>query len=1084
MKIQKSVPQGASLRRRRGTGGVARRLLAGAAVSGVVVGGVNVSPTFASSVSSAVFSGTGTVTNSGTVYAKQGTALTLTVVTSTDTKCVEVTGAGTLPRQTSSTAKSNWTFTTTAPAGSGAQAFTVAASPNFNANGCNGQTSSTQASYTLDNTGPVVTGAQTPAANANGWNNSNVTVNWTATDAGSGVAGAQPFKTDSVSSNGITTLTAPAQTDRLGNAGAVGSVTVRVDKAAPTITASQTKNADGTTTVSFTCEDSNSGAGDASGIATCLADGSTTNSKTVQPGVTVTGMATDKAGNTATASSTAPRGDTTAPLLSGAPTTQPNTAGWYKGDVTVHWTASDPESGIPTAPADTRIVGEGKGLTSSQSATNGAGLSTTATSSPAVNIDRTPPSTSISGTSNNWVNGNVTVSLSATDNLSQIASTTYSVDGGAAQTGTSFTLSSEGDHTVTYSSTDKAGNLEPAQTAHVKIDKSAPTISHAFTPLSYKDGAWTNQDVTVTFTCADQGGSGVASCTAPVTKSVEGEYVVNGTATDGAGNTASDSVSARIDKTKPTITATAVGTKNAAGWYKDDVTVSYTASDALSGISGTPASDLLREGTNQSASATVTDAAGNSAEAGVTGINVDETAPVLTGSFSGGWHTGDVTVSWTCTDLLSKPAGQPADTIVKGEGANLSSTATCTDNAGNTTTTTVDGIQIDRTAPTTTVSVADPNSAGWYGDAVQVTLSGHDNLSDIDATYYTVDGGAAQTYSGAFTYGTEGTHEIAFWSTDNAGNVETAGAPITLSIDKTAPTTTVIVPSTDSGWYVTSGIPVAFLATDALSGIRATYYAIDGGATQTYGEPFTADLSTGVHTITYWSVDIAGNDEAVGSVKTAEVKVDTIAPVITPTRTPGANSFGWNNTDVKVAFSCTDADSGIPSDVTDGIAGCGPDQTVSSEGENQSVQGDTQDVAGNASSVTVDKISIDKTAPSLTGSPTGDSNGGEWYRGDVSIAWSGTDGLSGIDPATQPANSTIQGEGRYLGASATVSDKAGNEGTGSVTGLKIDRTPLDVAAQLPAGKNAAGWYRGDVTVGFTCADPALADGSAGSGVVR
>ncbi len=48
------------------------------------------------------------------------------------------------------------------------------------------------------------------------------------------------------------------------------------------------------------------------------------------------------------------------------------------------------------------------------------------------------------------------------------------------------------------------------------------------------------------------------------------------------------------------------------------------------------------------------------------------------------------------------------------------------------------------------------------------------------------------------------------------------------------------------------------------SGIRATYYAIDGGATQTYGEPFTADLSTGVHTITYWSVDLAGNEEATG----------------------------------------------------------------------------------------------------------------------------------------------------------------------------------------------------------------------------
>jgi hypothetical protein len=72
----------------------------------------------------------------------------------------------------------------------------------------------------------------------------------------------------------------------------------------------------------------------------------------------------------------------------------------------------------------------------------------------------------------------------------------------------------------------------------------------------------------VTFTCADQGGSGVASCTAPVTKSAEGQHTVIGTATDGAGNSASDSASVRIDKTAPTITATANGTKNAAGWYK------------------------------------------------------------------------------------------------------------------------------------------------------------------------------------------------------------------------------------------------------------------------------------------------------------------------------------------------------------------------------------------------------------------------------------------------------------------------------------------------------------------------------------
>jgi hypothetical protein len=1059
----------------------ARRLVAGAAAAFVVIGGLTVAPATASSVTSATFSGgAGTVSAGGTLYAKQGAALTLSVVTSSDTKCVDVTGAATLPRQTSSSAKTNWTFTTAAPAGNGAQAFTVAASPNFNANGCTGQTNSTQASYTLDNAGPVVSAALTPAANAAGWNNSNVTVNWSATDAGSGVVGTQPFKTDAVSSNGIVTLAAPAQTDRLGNTGSAGSVTVRLDKAAPTITASQTQNPDGTTTITFTCDDSSSGGGDASGVASCLADGSTTNSKTVGPGVTVTGTATDKAGNTATASSTAPKGDTTAPLLSGTPTTQPNGNGWYKNDVTVHWTASDPESGIPTPPADTTITGEGTGLTSTTTVKNGAGLSTTATSSPAVKIDRTAPTTGISGTSNNWINGAVTVTLSPSDNLSGVASTSYSVDGGATQSGTSLTLSTDGDHTVTFSSTDKAGNVEAAQTVHVKIDQTAPTIGHSFAPLSYSDGAWTNQDVTVSFTCNDQGGSGVAGCTGPVSKSAEGNYLVTGTATDGAGNTATDNASVRIDKTKPVITAAADRKPNDAGWYGDDVTVSYTASDALSGISGSPKDDVLGEGANQSASASVTDAAGNSASADVSGINIDKTKPVLSAAFDSGWHTGDVTVNWSCTDALSGVATAPKNDTVTGEGASLSSSASCTDKAGNVATKTVTGIQIDRTAPTTTADVPDLPASGWYTGPVTVTLHGADNGSGVATTHYSVDGGATQSYDGAFSFGTEGTHTIAFWSTDNAGNVETAGAPITLSIDRTAPTTTVINPiAPDSGWFVTSGIPVAFDAADAGSGIAATYYTIDGGVRQTYGEPFTADLSTGTHTITYWSVDLAGNEEAHATTNTVQVKVDTDAPTITGKATPAANGFGWNNTDVDVTFTCDDVGSGLQT----GVAGCAGDTTLSNDGAGQTVHGDAVDVAGNRSSTDYGPVNIDQTKPTLVGVPS-DPNGAGWYKGDVTVRWVGDDALSGIDPATQPADATITGEGSNLGAGpVTIKDKAGNTSLpASVSGIKIDRTAPVITGGATTQPNAAGWYKDAVTVDFSCSDPRLTDGTAGSGV--
>ncbi|OLE24309.1 MAG: hypothetical protein AUG44_19605 [Actinobacteria bacterium 13_1_20CM_3_71_11] len=519
-----------------------------------------------------------------------------------------------------------------------------------------------------------------------------------------------------------------------------------------------------------------------------------------------------------------------------------------------------------------------------------------------------------------------------------------------------------------------------------------------------------------------------------------------------------------IDKTPPTISAVPDRPANANGWYDGDVTVTFACADGLSGVDTCPAAKSLGEGANQSASGTAVDAAGNTASAGLSGINVDKTPPTLTAQFTGGWHTGDVSVTWTCSDALSGVVAQPPADTVTGEGGDLSSTATCTDRAGNTTTKTVSGIQIDRTAPTTTADIPDPLASGWYADAVKVTLTGHDALSGVAATFYTIDGGAAQSYVGPFAFATKGTHTIAYWSVDTAGNVEDAtGNSITLKIDGNPPTTTVINPiSPASGWFVTSGIPVAFDATDAESGVAATYYTIDGGPTQVYGQPFTADLGTGNHTIAYWSVDLAGNSE---TVQTTLVRVDTVPPTITGTRTPAPNGNGWNNTDVTVGFSCTDTDSGI-----NGVVGCGPDQTVSSQGAGQYVQGDAQDVAGNASSTSVGPINIDKTPPTLTGSATADPNNEGWYRGDVTIHWTGDDGLSGIDPASQPADSVITGEGTNLGASATISDRAGNTGGGAVAGIGIDRTPPTISGAPTTGPNPAGWYTGDVVVGFDCTD--------------
>ncbi|MFC5402145.1 OmpL47-type beta-barrel domain-containing protein [Cohnella soli] len=76
-----------------------------------------------------------------------------------------------------------------------------------------------------------------------------------------------------------------------------------------------------------------------------------------------------------------------------------------------------------------------------------------------------------------WINHDCTVNLSASDSGSGVAATYYSVDGGARQTGTSVKLTTDGVHTLTYWSVDRAGNTESKHTVTVKIDKTPPSLS-------------------------------------------------------------------------------------------------------------------------------------------------------------------------------------------------------------------------------------------------------------------------------------------------------------------------------------------------------------------------------------------------------------------------------------------------------------------------------------------------------------------------------------------------------------------------------------------------------------------------------
>jgi hypothetical protein len=231
-------------------------------------------------------------------------------------------------------------------------------------------------------------------------------------------------------------------------------------------------------------------------------------------------------------------------------------------------------------------------------------LTITATASPAANAA-------------GWNNTNVTVMFACSDSTSTVTSCP------APQT-----VTTEGaNQVISGTATDAAGNSATASVI-LKIDKTPPAISAAVSPVPNAAG-WNNSNVTVSFTCSDSL-SGVVNCPSPIAVTTEGaNQAFSGSVTDVAGNSASTSVTVRLDKTPPAISAAVSPAPNAAGWNNSDVTVSFTCSDALSGVVNCPSPiTVATEGANQAISGSVTDVAGNSASASVT-VQLDKTPPTI-----------------------------------------------------------------------------------------------------------------------------------------------------------------------------------------------------------------------------------------------------------------------------------------------------------------------------------------------------------------------------------------------------------------------------------------------------------------------
>jgi len=125
-------------------------------------------------------------------------------------------------------------------------------------------------------------------------------------------------------------------------------------------------------------------------------------------------------------------------------------------------------------------------------------------------LEQTPPVTTNNAPAT-WQKTNFTVTFTCTDPGSGCKETHYRVDSGADQTGSSVTISTEGDHVITYYSKDNLNNVEAGKTVHAMLDKTASSVT-SVKPTGTVNGAIQNIEANL----SDAGGSGINASSANI----------------------------------------------------------------------------------------------------------------------------------------------------------------------------------------------------------------------------------------------------------------------------------------------------------------------------------------------------------------------------------------------------------------------------------------------------------------------------------------------------------------------------------------------------------------------------------------
>lgn len=413
----------------------------------------------------------------------------------------------------------------------------------------------------------------------------------------------------------------------------------------------------------------------------------------------------------------------------------------------------------------------------------------------------------------------------------------------------------------------------------------------------------------------------------------------------------------------------------------------------------------------------------------------------------------------------------------------------------------------DTVPPTVTAQVTgEQDQNGAYVGSATVALTATDNSggSGVSSVEYSVDGGAWQTYSQPVVVTAIGAHTVKYRATDVAGNTSQEGTSTFTVVedngggDTTPPTVSAeVAGAKDSAGNYLGAATVTVTAADESSGVASVEYQINDQGWQPYTAP--VEITTiGQYTFLFRATDGAGNvGEGQTQFTIVEPPSDTTPPTVTA-EVSGSQDANGDYLDVaNVTVSATDAGSGVDTVEYKLDAGAWTAYTapvaVRGAGEHM-VSYRATDKAGNTSQEGMVHFTVvvrDTTAPTVTGTVTGqqDSNGA--YIGSAMVTLSATDEGSGVASIEYKLDSgawTAYTEAVQVSAPGAhtvayrATDVAGNvaaEQSKAFTVVEgsVDETPPSVSARVSGTQDSSWAYLDAATITITALDTGSGVGS-------